>query len=187
MEQTNNINTEAKFKEGFFLVLKKWSAFRLALDNSPEVLSQFSEEDDGKLEINQMLELLMGDIYSELQKNQNEKNIAEMLYFFIEEFFEVGLEDESENDVAKTLVRLYTQLQSGETACLNKLIEIDQRPNTYNYSISFPIQESLLLAKQLDQQMIIDDEDINTNINKKREENEPDEEGFIEVKKKKKK
>lgn len=61
------INDKLKiFKEGIILIFKKWSSFRLALDNCPEVLDEY--DDDGQLEINSMLEALMNDIMGEIVK-----------------------------------------------------------------------------------------------------------------------
>jgi hypothetical protein len=61
MESTNKLKL---FKEGINLIFKKWSGFRLALDYNPKILETFTEE--GELEINEMIELLIDDIIDEI-------------------------------------------------------------------------------------------------------------------------
>lgn len=69
MEKKNVLNL---FFEGVQLLFKKWSAFRLALDNNPQILSQYDqfEDENGNfvedLEINRMLNMLYNDLFDEI-------------------------------------------------------------------------------------------------------------------------
>jgi hypothetical protein len=171
------------FTEGFILIFKKWASFRTALDNSPEILTEYGDNDE--LEINSMLNLLISDVFNEISMSSGsvlEQNISDMLFSFYQEFFDIDLDDESEKFVAKSLIRLYEDINTNKLEYLEKLKTIDKTFNYKFYSIEFPInmnklQEKIpdLIADELEHKMIIEKYD-----------NIPDEEGFIEVKKKKK-
>jgi hypothetical protein len=179
----NNDNVFTNFTEGATLIFKKWSGFRLTLDHNPDILDEYVEEEEDEmqddespeeLEINFLLKALWEDIYLELSKGQIEKFIAKMLYDFLSENFDTYLEDESESLVARSLTRLYTELKENKSEYLNRLREIDKTFNYSAYSIKFPIEI-----------VETDTQDLQTGVEKMKI--EPDEEGFVEVKKGKKK
>lgn len=209
-------------KEGFNFIFKKWSSFRMALDQNPKVLTQYVDDEQTVLEIAQMMGYVFEDIYKELKKENASKiaqvNIADILACFIEEFFGIELQDGSEEQVSKCLCLLYKEIETNKTDYLERLRMNDKTINYGNYNISFPIkpQEKIkVIAKELED-MEIDDEDEesdnemncvdeeeengesqqtgtsqnniqnNQNSQNKNNQNEPDDDGFIVVKKGKK-
>ena len=160
------------FTEGATLIFKICAAFRLTLDHIPEFLDEYIEdeedEENDELEINFLLKALFEDIYLEIQKGSIDIVIAKMLYDFLSENYDTYLEDESEQLVARSLKKLYTEINENKTEFIDKLREVDKTFNYSVYSIKFPIEE-------------IQDE-IKTN-DKMEVDNEPDEDGFVEVKK----
>jgi hypothetical protein len=174
-----NTNKQAMFFEGSTLIFKKWSAFRLTLDNNPEILDEYVEEleyDENQeeiLEVIHMYNLLLCDIYTHLENGYDMiQTIAELLQSFFEDFFETFLEDDSKDIVAKNLIKLFRELKEGKTEFLDKLREVDKTFNYKIYSIEFPIVD------------IPVEEEVK--IEKLTIQNEPDEDGFVEVGKKKK-
>jgi hypothetical protein len=176
MESTS---LQALFFEGTTLIFKKWSAFRLTLDNNPEVLDEYVEEiefDENQeeiLEVVHMYNLLLCDIYTHLENGYDMiQSIAELLISFFQDFFDTYLEDDSEKAVAKSIIRLFKELKEGKTEFLDNLREINKKFNYKIYSIEFPIID-----------VPVEEE---VKIEKLTIKNDPDEDGFIEVGKKKK-
>lgn len=184
------------FKEGLTLIFKKWTSFRLIVDNNPHILSEFADDEETQLEVNQMLEMVIDDILAEMKKSYGgvlEMNIADMLFAFIEEFFEVDLQDESEFDVAKSLIKLYNEIDGNKMDYLNKLKNADKTFNSSNFSIPFPISDDIKLSQELNNKLQVNEtndidmeENSFTNTNKQNKANEPDEDGFVVAKKGKK-
>lgn len=178
------------FIEGANLIFKKWSSFRMALDNSPQVLQNFSDDSNTQLEINEMINILFNDIMQEIEKESGsvlEMNLGDLIFCFFQEFFDVDLEDESESTVARNLIKLYEEIKSGKLDYLERLRKIDKTYNYSHYYIEFPIViEEKKLIEDFQNQMAIDvNEDVKkSNVNSKQE--EMDDEGFVIVKKKKK-
>jgi hypothetical protein len=189
MDQNNLIKT--LFIEGATLIFKKWSSFRMALDNTPEVLKNYTDENNTQLEINEMLNVLFGDIMIEIEKESGsvlETNIADLIFCFFQEFFDVDLEDDSERFVAKNLIKLYGELKSNKLEYLERLRQVDKTFNYSTYYIKFPIViEETKLIKDFENQMAIDEVENtqNNKVNNNKKE-EMDDEGFVIVKKKKK-
>lgn len=118
-----------------------------------------------------------------------------MLVAFIQEYFEVDIEDESEKSVAKDIVKLFLNLNENKTELLDKLIAMDKTYSYSQYEIKFPIEDT-----SDSDDMLVDEEGSNPNTNEAEDvvkliveskpihKNEPevDEEGFTIVKKKKK-
>jgi hypothetical protein len=169
------------FSEGATLIFKKWAGFRLSLDHNPEFLDDYveNEEDEenenDELELNFLLRALFEDTYMAIAKGEIEKTISEMLYEFLTDNFDTFLEDDSEKLVARSLIRLFNEIKENNFEYINKLREGDKTYNYSVFSIKFPIENN---------------EDINMD-EKPKDDNkmdvEPDEEGFVEVKKGKKK
>lgn len=132
-----------KFKEGCILIFKKWKAFRKALDNNPQILTYYNE-DESVLEINEYLEMLFDDILLSIEKNINNSNlnkeISDCLYSFISDYFQVALEDQSDKENAKILINLFNELKEGKNNLLNELKKKEN--NNINYNINFPIEEN---------------------------------------------
>ena len=120
-----------------------------------------------------MYNLLLCDIYTHLENGYDMiQSIAELLLSFFQDFFDTYLEDESEKIVAKNLIKLFKEIKEDKTEYLDKLREFDKTFNYKIYNIEFPIVD------------IPVEEDVK--MEKLTIQNEPDEEGFIEVGKKKK-
>jgi hypothetical protein len=172
-----NSTKQSIFIEGSILIFKKWASFRMALDNNPEVLTQFSDDEDKQLEINEMLNCLFNDILQEMEKESGpvlEQNVADLIFCFVQEFFDVDLEDDSERQIAKNLIKLYNEIfKENKTEFIDRLRTIDKTFNYSNYSIAFPIiVQEKVLVKDFENKMKIDKEE--------------DDEGFVVVKKGKK-
>jgi hypothetical protein len=201
---TNNSNKISFFIEGATLIFKKWSSFRTSLDHNPQVLSEYANEENTDLEINQMLNMLFDDILKEMNKETGcvlENNIADMLFYFIEEFFEIEIGDQDEFFVAKSLIKLYNEIVAGKNEYLEKLKSIDSKFNYSIYSIEFPINMNKVLAKEFEEKIDLKDNEmdvspdnlINEGMEQSKPDNnkaskfsEPDDEGFVTVKKGKK-
>jgi hypothetical protein len=224
MEKTNNKNNinfnkatiRAYFREGCINVFKKWSAFRLALDNNPQVLTYYNE-DQSILEINEYLEMLYDDILNSIynDKTNNKEciqdEIADCLYTFIGDYFNAELDDQSDIEISKILYKLFLELKDGKIEYLEKL---KKDKNKIKYNIEFPItgNQKIIMEKYEEEKEEDEEEeenennnenvkeDIKENIEKNDKENnlnnknnkkdnkmEIDDEGFIIVKKKGKK
>jgi ABC-type antimicrobial peptide transport system permease subunit len=162
VEGDNKLNL---IKEGFNLIFKKWSSFRMALDHNPRVLTQYADDEQTVLEIAQMMGFVYEDIYKELKKENGSKiaqvNIADILACFIDEFFGIDLQDGSEEQVSKCLCLLYKEIESNKKDYLERLRINDKTINYGNYNISFPIkpeEKIKVIASELED-MDIDDGD----------------------------
>ena len=211
--EVEGINKDYLFKEGFTFILKKWSSFRIALDHNPRVLTQYADEAETVLEIDQMMGFVYDDICKELCKENGSRiamtNITEILFSFIEEFFCIELQDSSEEQVAKCLCMLFKEIQADKYDYLERLRNNDKTINYGNYNISFPIkpeEKIKVIASEMEDMDIDDGDDSDDEDGSDEEEgkentqnsqnnilnntqnktNEPDDEGFIVVKKGKK-
>ena len=186
MDKNNKL--KVYFTEGATLIFKKWSSFRMALDNTPEVLKNYADENKTILEINEVIELLLSDIMLEIENESGsvlETNIADLIFCFFQEFFDVDLEDDSERNVAKNLIKLFDEITESKFDYLDRLRSIDKTFNYSTYFIQFPIvMEETQLIKDFEDQMEIDDGGKKSNVSNKQ--TEMDDEGFVIVKKKKK-
>lgn len=178
-----------KFTQGCVYVFKKWSAFRLALDNNPRILTYYNE-DQSVLEINEMLSTLYDEIFNtlncgKLAGTMLEDELSDCLYGFMNDYFNIVLEDQSETEVAQVLIQLYNELKKGKD---NLYISLEnyKNPNT-KYSIDFPIlgNQKIIFEKNDDEEEEEEDMDDmdNKNRNNNGNGNEEDDDGFVEVKK----
>ncbi len=201
-----------KFKQGCFLIFKKWQAFRFSLDNNPELLTVYSDEERTELEIYTVLRVLLSDIDDEINKYNSKvviNMIAEMLYDFMTSYFNLELDDKSENFVARDIYNLHGEIFKEEKyTFLEQLKKIDSE-SKLNFYIDFPISkksvENKILSDKMEK-MVIDDEQDDECDSDEDEENEnnlkedktcndaekditqnmtTDAEGFVEVKKNK--
>ena len=200
-KQTNLKAKKDKFKQGCISVFKKWSAFRLTLDENPKILTYYNE-DQTVLEINEMLETLYEELYSICSSKKYagktlENELADCLAGFIEDYFQVVLADESDFEIARVLISLYNDLEDGKEVVLNNLKK-NETKNLTQYSIEFPIlgNQKIIFEKEDDDE---DDEEEDEEEEEEEKDNHtrqnpspkmddgPDEDGFIEVKPKRKK
>ena len=183
-----------KFKKGCILIFKKWSAFRIALDQNPQVLNYITNENT--IEINDFLEILYDDILNTLMKNKYGMkelvyDVAECLKYFITDYFKIELNDNSDFEIAEILIKLYNELKDKNEKMLNDLIEKENKI-IQKYSIEFPItrnQIPLSKSQSKSGNKIGDTESKENNkikVNDKKKIDEPDEEGFVVVRKGKK-
>ena len=162
--QTNNIikKIRIKFHKSCTTIFKKWNAFRQALDNNPQILTYFNE-DQTVLEINEYLDILYDEIlsilntsnnnnfdnnynYNNINNNDNNNNdnndnyiieeISHSLYSFMSDYFNIDLKDQSEKEIAKILFIIFNELKKGKENYI-KQYEINTVGNKYN--IDFPI------------------------------------------------
>ena len=145
------INRE-KFKEGCISVFKRWNAFRIALDNNPQILTYYNE-DESVLEINEYLEMLYDDILFTIEKYRNNcnliKEISDCLYSFISDYFQIDLEDQSDEEISKILINLFNELIDGKNNLYNEL-KMKEKNNLNHYNISFPIigKQKIIFEKE---------------------------------------
>ena len=145
------INRE-KFKEGCISVFKRWNAFRIALDNNPQILTYYNE-DESVLEINEYLEMLYDDILFTIEKYRNNcnliKEISDCLYSFISDYFQIDLEDQSDEEISKILINLFNELIDGKNNLYNEL-KMNENNNLNHYNISFPIigKQKIIFEKE---------------------------------------
>ena len=221
MEKNKYKVDREKFKRGCIAIFKRWTAFRIALDQNPQILSYIT--DDNSIEINNFLEILYDDILTTISNSKYGmkemiEDVAECLNYFIGDYFSIGLEDDSDKEIAQTLITLYNELKDNNEKLLNNLIARENKMNQ-KYSIEFPILGNQKVPPKKnedkkedkkegddsgeDEEEEEDDsekendkkkEDKSNKDNKENKDNkddkmkidEPDEEGFIEIKKGKK-
>lgn len=198
MEKTNNKNNinfnkatiRAYFREGCINVFKKWSAFRLALDNNPQVLTYYNE-DQTILEINEYLEMLYDDILTTIIKNNNRSNlideVSDCLFTFMSDYFQVDLEDQSDSEIANILINLFNELKNGKDILLNNLKNKENKSNM-KYNVDFPIlgNQKVIFEKEeedIEESFEEEEEKNNERNNNKMETDDVDEDGFTVVKK----
>ena len=206
MDRTKYKVDREKFKTGCIAIFKRWTAFRLALDNNPHILNNITQ--NNTIEINDFLEILYDDILTTITNNKygNKEliqDVAECLNYFIGDYFQIELADNSDFEIAEILIRLYNELKDKKEKMLNDLIA-KQNKISMKYSIEFPITgKQTPPPKKNDEDSEDDDEEgeeeedeKNQKENKKKEDkkkeddkmkiDEPDEDGFVVVRKGKK-
>ncbi len=166
-----------KFKQGCYLIFKKWQAFRIALDNNPDLLTVYADEERTELEIYSTLRVLLSDIDDEINKIKSKaviNMIGEMLYDFIQAYFQIEIEDKSEFHVARDIYELHGDVfKEGKFVFLEKLKLADKELKS-SFSIDFPITKKSVQTKLLEakmQKMDLDDEDGSDTGSEEKEEN----------------
>lgn len=204
-----------KFKKGSFLIFRKWAAFRMALDNNPELLTVYYDDEKTELEVYYMLRVLLSEVDDEISTGNSKivtNFVAEILFDFIQEYFHLEIEDNSEKLVARDLVILHCQIFKDDKDELYENLKKEDKIFKGNYSVDFPITKKSVMNKILTDKMEkmeiddgissgseVDGEDNKDKSIKGKEEknnikgngkikdlNIPDQDGFVEVKKKKK-
>ena len=212
MDRTKYKVDREKFKTGCIAIFKRWTAFRIALDQNPQILKYITSDDT--IEINDFLEILYDDILTTITNNKFGmkeliQDVAECLNYFIGDYFKIELVDNSDFEIAEILIKLYNELKDKKEKMLNDLIA-RQDKISQKYSIDFPITgKQVPPPKKKDDSSDGEDDDEegeeeedekNENDNKKKEDkkedkkkddnkmkiDEPDEDGFVVVRKGKK-
>ena len=208
MDRTKYKVDREKFKTGCIAIFRRWTAFRMALDQNPQILNYITK--DNTIEINDFLEILYDDILTTITNNKYGmkeliQDVADCLNYFIGDYFKIELADNSEMEIAEVLIKLHNELKDGNEKLLNNLISL-QNKISQKYSVEFPITgRQVPPPKKKDESDDDEDdeegeeeedekEDKNNNNkkeNKKKEDDkmkidEPDEDGFVVVRKGKK-
>ena len=179
-----------KFKQGCISIFKRWTAFRLALDNNPQILTYYNE-DQTVLEINEYLEMLYDDILTTIIKNNNRSNlideVSDCLFTFMSDYFQVDLEDQSDSEIANILINLFNELKNGKDILLNNLKNKENKSNM-KYKVDFPIlgNQKVIFEKEeedIEESFEEEEEKNNERNNNKMETEDVDEDGFTVVKK----
>ena len=162
MDRTKYKVDREKFKTGCIAIFKRWTAFRLALDNNPHILNNITQ--NNTIEINDFLEILYDDILTTITNNKygNKEliqDVAECLNYFIGDYFQIELADNSDFEIAEILIRLYNELKDKKEKMLNDLIA-KQNKISMKYSIEFPITgKQIPPPKKKDEDSEDDDEE----------------------------
>ena len=201
MDRTKYKVDREKFKTGCIAIFKRWTAFRMSLDQNPQILRYITKNDT--IEINDFLEILYDDILTTITNNKFGmkeciEDVAECLNYFIGDYFKVELEDNSDFEIAELLIRLHNELKDKNEKLLNSLIARQDKTNV-KYVVDFPITgKQIPPPKKNDDSDEDDDEEGEEEEDEKEEKDkkkdddkmqidEPDEDGFVVVKKGKKK
>ena len=126
MEKAKQKIDREKFKRGCIAIFKCWTAFRMALDQNPQILKYIT--DNNTIEINDFLEILYDDIIDTIKNNkfgmkELTDNVADCLNYFIGDYFKIQLADDSDLSVAKDLIKLYDDLKYGK----GQMVELRQK------------------------------------------------------------
>ena len=206
MDRTKYKVDREKFKTGCIAIFRRWTAFRMALDQNPQILNYITR--DNTIEINDFLEILYDDILTTITNSKYGmkeliQDVADCLNYFIGDYFKIELADNSDMEIAEVLINLHNELKDGKGKLLNNLIAL-QNKISQKYSVEFPITgKQVPPPKKKDESDDDDDdgeegeeeedekEDNNKKENKKKEDDkmkidEPDEDGFVVVRKGKK-
>ena len=162
----------------------------MALDNNPRILTYYNE-DQSVLEINEMLSTLFDEMFMTLNSGSFAgqmliDELSDILYGFMNDYFNIVLEDESEIEVANVVIKLYGELKRGEDKLFNKL-ENYRNPNI-KYNIEYPIlgNQKVIFEKSKDEESeeeSAEEEDKDVEMKDDKDKNDDDDDGFVEVKK----
>ena len=211
MDRTKYKVDREKFKTGCIAIFRRWTAFRMALDQNPQILNYITR--DNTIEINDFLEILYDDILTTITNSKYGmkeliQDVADCLNYFIGDYFKIELADNSDMEIAEVLIKLHNELKDGNEKMLNNLIAL-QNKVCQKYSVEFPITgKQVPPPKKRDESDDDEDdeegeeeedekEDKNNNNNNNKKKNkkkdddkmkidEPDEDGFVVVRKGKK-
>ena len=207
MDRTKYKVDREKFKTGCIAIFRRWTAFRMALDQNPQILNYITK--DNTIEINDFLEILYDDILTTITNSKYGmkeliQDVAECLNYFIGDYFKIELADNSDMEIAEVLIKLHNELKDGNEKMLNNLISL-QNKISQKYSVEFPITGKQVPPPKKKDESDNDEDDEegeeeedekegkkeNKKENKKKIDDkkkidEPDEDGFVVVRKGKK-
>ena len=121
------------FQAGVTAILRSWSALRTAVE---------SGWGGGERESQQKAEVLRQHIFDVLNGGKSRNNsvdvydLADNLAIYLEEEFSVTLEDNSEQQVAETIFRLYEDCLNGDSALAREVIDRDDEVDEH-YHIAY--------------------------------------------------
>ena len=207
MEKAKQKIDREKFKRGCIAIFKCWTAFRMALDQNPQILKYIT--DNNTIEINDFLEILYDDIIDTIKNNkfgmkELTDNVADCLNYFIGDYFKIQLADDSDLSVAKDLIKLYDDLKYGKGQMVEFFeTKANKDTNVTKHSVEFPITGKQVIPEKKKDESDEDDEEGEEEEDEKEEKkeekkedkkdddnkmkiDEPDDDGFITVKKGKK-
>ena len=169
------------FLQGIKDIFKNWTALRMCMDRNitdiyNNVIELVNEEDEivEELEFNVALGTVYDKICSTIKKEKNiiiqEKSIAKILKTFIDNYFFISLEDESDIDKAIMIVKLFHELKNNKTEYLNK---IKNHNLNIEFSCNFPVSvndkidtNNYISEESYDEEEEDDDEEEINNNNK---------------------
>ena len=204
MDRTKFKVDREKFKTGCLAIFKRWTAFRIALDQNPQILNYITE--NNTIEINDFLEILYDDILTTITNNKFGmkeliQDVAECLNYFIGDYFKIELDDNSDFEIAEILIKLHNELKDKNEKLLKDLIARQNKINQ-KYFIEFPITGEQKLPPKKKEEESDEDEEGEEEEDEKDEKkedkketkkdddkmkiDEPDEDGFVLVRKGKK-
>jgi len=103
-----------KFTEGVKNIFSKWTALSLAVDND------WGGRNDGNKKVSQLLNEVM-EMFT--QKNTPfVDEVADYLDKFLNDNFNLSIEDDSSDEVAQFIIKLYEECSSGDFSLYNKVI-----------------------------------------------------------------
>ena len=161
MDRTKFKVDREKFKTGCISIFKRWTAFRIALDQNPQILNYITE--NNTIEINDFLEILYDDILTTITNNKFGmkeliQDVAECLNYFIGDYFKIELDDNSDFEIAEILIKLHNELKDKNEKLLKDLIARQNKINQ-KYFIEFPITgEQKLPPKKKEEESDEDEE-----------------------------
>ena len=128
-----------------------------------------------------------------MEKKELTQDVAKCLKYFITDYFKIELEDNMDIEIAEKLIQLYNELKDKNETMLNNLIT-KQNTKNQKYSIDFPITGKQVRApkkkdkiSEHDQNKEKEDEkEAKKKIEDKTKLDDPDEDGFVVVRKGKK-
>ena len=176
MEKAKTKIDREKFKKGCISIFKCWTAFRMALDQNPQILKYIT--DNNTIEINDFLEILYDDIIETIKNNKYgmkelTDNVADCLNYFIGDYFKIQLADDSDLSVAKDLIKLYDDLKYGKGQMLDILeAKANKDSNITKYSIEFPITGKQVIPIKKKEESDDDDEEEEEEEDEKEEKKE---------------
>lgn len=176
--ENSSVTIKDKFRNGCVFIFKSWSAFRIALDKNPQILT-FYNQDNTTIEINEMLNTLYEEvfsIFSQFQDYKLKEEIADRLYGFIQDYFQIFLEDQSEIKVASKLIELYDDVMNGNDNVLNQVKASSK--NIKNYEVTFPIEgnQKVIFERDSEDEDEVSEEDNRSNNNGENKEKEEEDE-----------
>jgi hypothetical protein len=176
MDRTKYKVDREKFKTGCIAIFRRWTAFRMALDQNPQILKYITK--DNTIEINDFLEILYDDILTTITNSKYGmkeliQDVAECLNYFIGDYFKIELADNSDMEIAEVLIKLHNELKDKNEKLLNDLIA-RQNNIKQKYFIEFPITGKQEVPQKKKEDESEDDEEGEEEEDEKEEDKKED-------------
>merc|ERR1712151_1041648 len=192
-----------QFKKGSFNIFRCWSAFRLALENNPQLLTVYYDDERTELEIYYLMRCVLSDIDDEIIKRNSTMAavgpIGEILLDFVEGYFNVSVEDNSQKFVGEDILKLHSEIFREDKMDFYKQLEKSAANFKGDYSIEFPITRKSVQKKIIEEkerkekkrkaqedddysgsdfEEVEDEDDANEEVKEVKEEKKPDNKNF---------